>query len=91
MFGQKSSMDPNGSHWIGIVPGSRKTRFEPSTFGMTSPGLLGVCFVLCVFNVLTLFLLLLASGTVSENGEIGWNFDFLIFRWEGGRSHYPLL
>lgn len=60
----------DGCQWIPLdrnctwVP--EKHDSERSTFRMTSTGLLGVCFVLCVFNVLTLFLLLLASTTVRE-------------------------
>jgi len=60
MFGQKSSMDANGSHWIGIVPGKKNIE-NASTFRMTSTGLLGVCFVLCVFNFLTLFFIVVGK------------------------------
>ena len=42
-------MDPIGSE---LYLGTRKTRFgNEHFFSMTSTGLLGVCFVLCVFNV----------------------------------------
>lgn len=82
----------DGCQWIPLdrnctwIP--EKHDSERSTFRMTSTGLLGVCFVLCVFNVLTLFLLLLASTTVSEKWR-DW-MEFLIFWYFGGRSHYPL-